>query len=493
MTPAQLKNALELKFNVLCFVDLADINQSLSTVYKIFNDHRREVFDSADRLVFYSNHTPSNELIDHICQAADTIDIGRFFIMICCPTPLLTSENNIEYFKVKVTSQSLLADNITNSNSMCLLPWMHLAIMNRGDVKPCCVSNEIIGNVSDQPLTDIFNNTQMFTLRNALSTGKKPAGCSHCWDLESQNIESNRQWNLTHYKKQLYSEWIDNPSIRSIDFRPSNVCNFKCRICNPAASSLLAAEQLSLTKNIGKISILKNLDLKGKWYDEDEKFINQILNLLPNLENIDFYGGEPFLLKQLPIILKKAVDTDESSHIRLHFNTNGSIFPDKLIPYFQKFKQIDISVSIDNIKDRFEFERGGVWDEIESNIELFKKEPTVKFNISIMPTVNIQNVLYLDQLIAWADKNEHRIIFNYLDGPLYMNINHMTVAAKELVINKYQNHAHPELRNISNRVQGSTGSDGTKFINYMQKLDSHRKENFLNSHYEIAIAMGYSV
>ena len=211
------------------------------------------------------------------------------------------------------------------------------------------------------------------------------------------------------------------------------------------------------------------------------------------MENIDFYGGEPFLLKQLPIILKKAVDTDESSHIRLHFNTNGSIFPDKLIPYFQKFKQIDISVSIVNIKDRFEFERGGVWDEIESNIELFKKEPTVKFNISIMPTVNIQNVLYLDQLIAWADKNEHRIIFNYLDGPLYMNINHMTVAAKELVINKYQNHAHPELRNISNRVQGSTGSDGTKFINYMQKLDSHRKENFLNSHYEIAIAMGYSV
>ena len=125
----------------------------------------------------------------------------------------------------------------------------------------------------------------------------------------------------------MYSDWIDNPAIRSIDFRPSNVCNFKCRICNPTQSSLIAAEQLLLTKDIKKVNELKNINLKGKWFDNNDQFIDQMYKLLPSLENIDFFGGEPFLLKQLPIFLKKATDSNDSAHIRLHFNTNGSIFP----------------------------------------------------------------------------------------------------------------------------------------------------------------------
>jgi MoaA/NifB/PqqE/SkfB family radical SAM enzyme len=492
----QLKNQLDAKFKVLCFVDLSEINQSISAVYTILNTHYKEEFEINERLVFYSEHAPSRELITHIQKAADLIDISRCYIMVCGPQNLNdlflpAEEFDIEYYPVNIESNPLPNDSITMSDTMCPYPWSHLNIMNQGKVKPCCVSSDILGHVNDQKLQDLFNNSFMNNLRDDLLAGKKPSGCSHCWDLESHDIESNRQWKLKYSGKEFYSNWITDPGIRSIDFRPGNVCNFKCRICSPGFSSLITAEQLMSTDDVKKTVELKKINLDSKWFDDNDQFIEQLTTLLPSLEFLDFYGGEPFLLKQLPFLLKKAVENNDSSHIRLHFATNGSVFPTKLIPYFQKFKLVDLSISIDNIKEKFEFERGGSWSDVENNIDRLKNETTVNFNIGLTPTVNIQNVLYLDELLDWADAKRHNVLLNFLDGPQYMNIDFMTEAAKKLVIEKYQTHGRPELQKIAQRVLNSPGSDGKAFVQTMKNLDKLRSQNFLDSHKEIAIAMGY--
>jgi len=498
MSPDQLRIVLESKIKVLCFVDLADVGQSISSVYKIFKEHYKESFEPTERIVFYSRETPHNKLITHIRQAADLFNISRCFVMICCPPGqelLFESINkfDIEYYPTVVDSKPLPIEVVAISDTICAYPWMHLAILNSGDVSPCCHSKDVVGSVTEQSLNDIFKSPQMDILRGELLAGKKPPGCSTCWNKESQNIPSIRQWKLKYTGKQLYSDWIDNPTIHSIDYRPSNVCNFKCRICNPTNSSLIAAEELAFTKDIEKIAELKQIKIEGKWFDNSDQFIGQLLELLPSLENIDFYGGEPFLLKQLPVLLKKATETNHAEHIRLHFNTNGSVYPTNLIPYFQKFKLIDLSFSIDDMLERFEFQRGGAWKEVEHNIKLFKNESTVNFNIALMTTVSIQNVLYLETLFDWADQNNYEIHLNVLDGPPHLNINFMTETAKKLVVDRYQQHFRPELQNISRRIMNSPGSDGKKFVSYMQQLDRRRKQDFSDSHYEIAIAMGYSV
>jgi MoaA/NifB/PqqE/SkfB family radical SAM enzyme len=495
MSPEQLKISLESKFEVLCFVDLADISQSISAIYKIFKEQHKDSFGPTERIVFYSRQTPSINLITYIQQAADLLDISRCFIMVCCPEDSnnVFQPADIEHYPVIVASKFLPDVTPAISDTMCPQPWMHLAILNQGEVKPCCVSSDVLGSVTDQSLEDLFNSPQMVSLRNKLLSGQKPSGCSTCWKQESQNIPSVRQWKLKYTGKQLYSDCIDNPTIRSIDFRPSNICNFKCRICNPRNSSLIAAEQLSFTTDIEKINELKQINIKGKWFDNDEHFITQLVELLPSLENIDFYGGEPFLLKQLPFLLKKATETAHAKHIRLHFNTNGSVYPTNLIPYFQKFKLVDLSFSIDDMHERFEFQRGGSWNEVESNIEMFKNESTVNFNIALITTVNIQNILYLEELFDWADQNNYEIHLNVLEGPQHLSIDFMTNSAKKLVIDRYQTHFRPELQNISRRIMNSPGSDGKKFVSCMQELDQRRKQNFSDSHYEIAIAMGYSV
>ena len=153
MTPSQLKNKLESEFQIICFVDLSEINQSHSTIYKIFKDCHREKFENSARLVFYSKHVPSDTLITHIKQAADLIDISDYFIMICGPSDVTIGD--MQYLFADVDSAPLLDDQLYISNTLCTVPWMHLAIMNQGEVKPCCVSNDIVGNVLDQKIKDI--------------------------------------------------------------------------------------------------------------------------------------------------------------------------------------------------------------------------------------------------------------------------------------------------------------------------------------------------
>ena len=106
---------------------------------------------------------------------------------------------------------------------------------------------------------------------------------------------------------------------------------------------------------------------------------NQINHLLPSITNIDMYGGEPFLIKRFSEILKSAVDRDLAKHIRLHYNSNGSVWPSELINYWPNFKLVDINFSIDAIGDQFNLQRGGSWNDVESNILKIKN---LGFNIT---------------------------------------------------------------------------------------------------------------
>ena len=105
----------------------------------------------------------------------------------------------------------------------------------------------------------------------------------------------------------------------------------------------------------------------------------------------------------------------------------------------------------------------------------------------------LKTILYLDQLIDWANNIGIKVIFSYLSDPRPFNIDLMTSQAKQLVIDRYQNHKHPELQKIAQRVLISPGSDGKEIITLVNDFDKKRNQNFLNTHKEIAIAMGYPV
>jgi hypothetical protein len=113
-------------------------------------------------------------------------------------------------------------------------------------------------------------------------------------------------------------------------------------------------------------------------------------------------------------------------------------------------------------------------------------------------TINIQNVYYLDELLLWADsKNFGSVYFNMMHNPEHMSIQQMTPQAQELVLNKLKtsvwtkNTYQREIDNLITFIQQGPGSDGQDFLEKMQRTDAYRKQNFKDTHLEIAKAMGY--
>ena len=52
-------------------------------------------------------------------------------------------------------------------------------------------------------------------------------------------------------------------------------------------------------------------------------------------------------------------------------------------------------------------------------------------------------------------------------------------------------HYQQEIDNVIKFIELGTGSDGKEFLFKMQRTDAHRKQNFQDTHPEIAQAMGY--
>ena len=104
-------------------------------------------------------------------------------------------------------------------------------------------------------------------------------------------------------------------------------------------------------------------------------------------------------------------------------------------------------------------------------------------------TVNIQNVLYLDQLVEFFQNLNFDIVWWYLEDPAYLSIYNTTKKVKNLIDQKYHSHTNSELRNIAAGVQLSAPVSGKEFLEYTSKLDNRRGQDFKLYHGELFNAM----
>jgi MoaA/NifB/PqqE/SkfB family radical SAM enzyme len=395
--------------------------------------------------------------------------------------------------------------------TICMLPWISIEASPTGTARPCCLAREEITgiNLRTHNLEDAYKSEYMKNLRQQFRSGEKPATCKLCWDEEAAGRDSKRI-NSRIRLKELYDkvDWEnDQPNqLWFVDLKLGNICNLKCRICGSWSSSKWAAEELDyMPKDFNRKEHIAYTWLKqGKWPEESPGFWENLKTLLPHIKYFEFTGGEPWLIEEHWSLLRHAVSTGDSKHIDIHYNTNATVdalgFEKSFL--WNHFGRVDIAFSVDNVGTRFEYERYGAdWDkanEIIDGIHWAKDIDTPNITTQLCFTVNIQNVYYLDELLAWADKKPFgSIYFNMLHSPNHMSIAYMTPAAKELVLNKLKtvfwtnNFYQQEIDNIIKFIENGPGSDGREFLTKMQRTDAYRKQSFMDTHPEIARAMGY--
>ena len=265
----------------------------------------------------------------------------------------------------------------------CPLPFKHIFVAPNG-VKSCCsYTGSYEGTIEQYLESNLLAHIQSSILKGII-----PSGCRECQQNEKQTNHSTRLIALDDYNNVRYT----NTNIDYVDLRSSNLCNLKCRSCNPLFSSRIQSE---LSKNTNDLAEFYSYYGKSTLIQVNNSDVEYIKTHLSNINRLNLTGGEPTFIPEVRTILHECEKQKFDGNILITSNVN---FTDEF--WFNLTnnlgEQIHWTISIDAIGDIVEIIRNGAsWDLMDYNInQLAQISNSIEFNITVS-TLNIQHVLEL--------------------------------------------------------------------------------------------------
>lgn len=378
----------------------------------------------------------------------------------------------------------------------CVLPWISLEASPIGTVRPCCLAQDEI--VDDQgqkfdlahaDLRAIRDSQHMVRLRQQFLDQQQPSTCARCWNEESAGRTSKRMHTLDRLQNMItHTEWdTEAKPLQFLDLKLGNICNLKCRICGSWSSSTFASEELQEIEDVQqrRRSFHYTMLRAGAWPRNSPDFWQQLQGIVQDIRYIEFTGGEPFMIQEHFDLLQTLVDQGVSHDIEIHYNTNGTHFPDAE-EIWRHFRHVEIAFSIDDVGERFEYQRSGArWSEVQQNIQRFRDLRGRVNNISLQVccTVNIFNVLYLSEVAAWIDQQEFDFVYwNMLHDAPEWNIQNLRWAAKRFAENhlrwaQFSDRHRPEIDRICAFMIAGGLNHTPDTVKKIRELDRRRGES----------------
>jgi len=374
---------------------------------------------------------------------------------------------------------------LIDSDSFCMLPWMHLHAFPDGRAYPCCFALDKlhVGNVNENSMEEVFNGEKMRKMRLNMLSNKKSRECAKCYDQEDSGFFSLRLSSNKHFGHNIGMVENTKPDgtadfiIKYWDIRFSNLCNMACRSCGTWFSSNWYEDHKKLTgapPNHAKI-MRAGRSSNDIW--------EQLLKQFDHVEQFYFAGGEPIIMPEHLRILRE-LDKRKMYHVRLIYNTNFSKSKFKGTDIFElwnKFDSVSIGASLDAEGPRAELMRKGtVWEETVANRKrMLEVCPQVDFYISA--TVGLSNALHVTDFHKnWVEQGlikPQDFNFNLLQYPLWQRMDLLPANEKEKVTEKYKSHIE-WLKSQDHLTRASKGFESA--LDWMNKKDmSHHLPTFI--------------
>lgn len=371
--------------------------------------------------------------------------------------------------------------------SICRLPWTSMEVTPMGTYRPCCLYGETIPNLSVQKghtVADAQHSDYMKTLRTQFLNGEKPTGCNACWQEEAvPGRMSKRNASVYKVKEPAFNEDAVKPLF--LDLKLGNICNLKCRICGSWSSSKWAQEEINIAN--GNNDQARSQLVKGQWPRKTPNWWGSLEDALEHIEYLEFTGGEPFLIEEHFDLLQVLVDKGYSKKIGIHYNTNGTTWPQRGLDLWPQFKRVEIAFSIDDVGARFEYQRYGAdWNKV---CDVVARAVNTKFALQICTTFNIQNAYYWPELSCWIESTGIKDVhFNILQAPPQFNLRNLPNDVKPVFaanMMKCDQRWHDKLNGIIG-FMNLPGQDMSKeFIEKIKLHDAYRNEKFEDAHSEV--------
>ena len=395
----------------------------------------------------------------------------------------------------------------------CVLPWVSLEASPIGTVRPCCLADDEIVNDRCEKFSlltanfdDIQQSQYMQNLRQEFLAGKKPQTCRKCWNEERSGRTSKRMHTLNRLKHVIADQdWTaDAKPLMFLDLKLGNICNLKCRICGSWSSSQFATEELAdmHPDQNKKKSFPYQMLRAGACPRENQSFWAEIDACLNDIRYIEFTGGEPFMIAEHFDMLQGIVDRGIAHQVEIHYNTNGTLWPERGPDIWQHFRTVEIALSIDDLENRFEYQRTNAdWADVLANLDRYRELRQHMPNIQLQccSTVNIFNVRYIDRLAQWIDQQGFDFVYwNMMHDAWYFSIACLPEHVKTEVIIPLESATVPaqwrgEFDRICDFMRHGASTDGFMTRMKIRDLDRKRQQDFAQVAPEMAQLLEYDV
>lgn len=335
-------------------------------------------------------------------------------------------------------NDELILEDLVANGSFCAMPFVSMMVNTNQKLQYCCIASassepQLADEntkksfiVTENQINDVWKSSAIKTVRNAMLSGEKVKACDGCYSQEVVGKSSSRKMMTTEWVNKIGKElFLDNIKkyianndaelpIFYLDLRLSNMCNLKCRMCNPFNSSQIAKEHFEIwndedyqqvwSQQYGRNPTwLKN---EATWQDSNILW-DELVGLIPNLKKVYMTGGEPTLIKNNYRFMKESISSGMNDSMELFFNLNCTNVTDEFLGLIAQFKYVSINASIDGVGKVNDYIRyPSKWDKISTNFEKIAQLPNV--NLNITPVVQVHNVLDLENILNYAEEVSSR-------------------------------------------------------------------------------------
>ena len=237
---------------------------------------------------------------------------------------------------------------MSKPDSLCLAPWTHTYLSPQTERRLCCASREPAQNFTQYidtqagsgtyiPITleQHWNSEHMKSVRRRMIAGEALSECEVCNDqLLNTDVYRTYFWHLFKHKySDLMAATHEDGTCDvlpvSWDYRFSNLCNFKCRMCGDMLSSSWETEQK--THNMVDWTNSKNNWMQPEVREQISKFQDSQIEQefsdaveQHRVEEVYWVGGEPLMYEQHWRYMQRIIELGDGAKVYARYNTNLS-------------------------------------------------------------------------------------------------------------------------------------------------------------------------
>jgi len=293
--------------------------------------------------------------------------------------------------------QTTIEDELKSNQSFCILPYIQYTAID-GYHRVCCWSTSKLGKASNKASdVDFLSDDSRNRLKQNMETGiLNTDHCQYCINSEklghiSPRITQTIEW-TNRLRLHSMAEIVKIQSPVYYEIRPNNICNLKCRSCEPYYSSAIEVENKTT-----------------KIYAESDKILYNSFECIDieKLEKLYIAGGEPTIIREthefLELLITKGQLTKE-----IQINTNAVLLLPKFKQLITKLSNVKFEISIDGYNKCNDYiSSNSKWDSIIQNVDyLYNAGHDISFNI----VVSIYSLTSLSELMEYLYNRYKTII-----------------------------------------------------------------------------------